>query len=127
MGWLSVFRDILHAVETAAQLAAPIIATVDPVIGGLITQSVAAAVAVEAAAATLPSPMSGEAKAAVVAAGTEATVTAINSILVSQGKKPLPATTTDVVQGTVKTVVLGLKTVAAAVAPPGPAPAPVVK
>ena len=115
MSFLSVFRNILHASEVAAQLAAPIVATVDPVVGGLMIQSTDAAVNVEGIITT---PGSGEAKAAVVRAGTQATVDAINALLASQSKPPLPTNTTDVVQGTVKNVVLGMNTIQAAVSTP---------
>jgi len=111
--WLSVFTTIFHAIETAAKIAAPIIATVNPVIGALMLQATTAAVNVEAILPTAP----GADKAAVVKAATQATVDAINGILVSQGKSPLPSNTTDVVQGTVVTVVSGLKAVGAAVDP----------
>jgi hypothetical protein len=61
--------------------------------------------------------MTGDQKAAVVDAGTQATFTAINSILVSQGKSPLASGVTDVVGATVKTVVEGMKTIGATVGP----------
>ncbi len=108
MSFLHVFRGILHATEVAAQLAAPIVATVDP----LMLQATNAAVNVEG---SITAPGSGEAKAAVVRAGTQATIDAINALLASQSKPPLPTNTTDVVQGTVKNVVLGMNTIQAAV------------
>ena len=48
MSFLSVFARILHVIEAAAQIAAPIIATQDPVIGALMTQANNAAIGVEA-------------------------------------------------------------------------------
>lgn len=111
MSWLSVFDSVLHAVETAAKLAAPFVAAADPTIGALMAQAATAAVNVEVMLGTAPGPE----KAAVVAAGTQATVDVINGILASQGKNPLPKNTTDQVQAVVKTVVTGLKAVAIAV------------
>jgi hypothetical protein len=110
MGWLHVFSNVLHAAETAAKLAAPFVSAVNPIVGGLMLQATTAAVSVEVMLATAP----GKDKAAVVAKGTQATVDAINAILVSQGKNPLPASTTDQVQAVVKTVVTGLKAIAIA-------------
>lgn len=117
MSFLSVFQSILHVVEAAAKIAAPLIATQDPVIGALMTQATNAAVGVEAAITT---PGTGAQKAAVVAGQSQATIDVINSILASQGKPPLPAITNSVVQAGVQTVISGLNAVAVAV-PPAPA------
>jgi len=100
--FLSIFQTILHATETAATLAAPFVKAVDPEIGGLMLQATNAAVGVEAAITT---PGTGAQKAAAVAAGTSATITAVNGILQSQGKAPLPANTGAIVASTVSSVV----------------------
>jgi hypothetical protein len=130
MSWLTSFLTILHAVEVADQLAAPIVAaavggTDGAAIAGMMTQANAAAVGIEAISNTFTTPMTGEQKAAVVTAGTNATFTAINSILTSQGKQPLSPTIVTTVGATVKTVVEGMKAIGAAVGPVAPAtPAP---
>ena len=133
MSWftqfLSIGKTVLHVVEMANQLAAPIVAgalggTDGPIIAGMMVQGNAAAVGIEAISATLTTPMTGEQKGAVVDAGTLATFALINSILVSQGKPPLAATIPVVVSTSVKTVVEGLKTVGAAVGPVTPPAAP---
>ena len=129
MSWLSIFKNVLHAVEAAASLAAPIIAVVvdkkqadgsggdGAVIAGLMTQAVTAAVGIESISSALTTPMSGSDKAAVVDSGTKATLDLINSLLVSQGKTALPASVTDIVSATVKTTVQGLQAAQVAVAP----------
>ena len=122
MSWLTSFKTVLHAFETTAKLAAPIVSVVvggkdGTTIAGLMTQATAAAVGIEAISNTFTTPMTGDQKAAVVDAGTQATFTAINSILVSQGKSPLASGMTDVVGATVKTVVEGMKTIGATVGP----------
>ena len=88
MSWLTSFKTVLHAFETTAKLAAPIVSVVvggkdGTTIAGLMTQATAAAVGIEAISNTFTTPMTGDQKAAVVDAGTQATFTAINSILVS--------------------------------------------
>ena len=115
--FLSAFRNVLHAVEAAATIAAPIIAAVDPTIAALMTQANNAAIGVEEAITT---PGSGAQKAAIVAAQSQATIVVINSILASQNKQPLPANTNAVVQAGVQVVVSGLNAVSQAV---GAAPA----
>ena len=127
MSWLTSFLNVLHAVEAANQLAAPIVSAVlggtdGPAIAGMMLQGNAAAVGIEAISATMSIPMTGEQKGAVVDAGTQATFTLINSILTSQGKKPLAATVPAAVSASVKTVVEGLKTVGATVGPLTPPP-----
>jgi hypothetical protein len=126
MSWftqfLSIGKTVLHVVEMADQLAAPIVAvalggTDGPIIAGMMLQGNAAAVGIEAISATLTTPMNGEQKGAVVDAGTQATFSLINSIRASQGQPPLAATIPAVVATSVKTVVEGLKTVGAAVGP----------
>jgi hypothetical protein len=112
MSFLSVFQSVLHAVEAAAKIAAPIIATQDPVIGGLMSSATDAAVGVEAA---ITAPGAGAQKAGVVSAQTGAVIGVINGILASQGKAALPAGTNDLVQASVKSVVSGLNAVATAV------------
>ena len=129
MSWITSFLTVLHAVEAADVLAAPIVAAViggpdGAAIAGMMTQGNAAAAGIEAISATLTTPMTGAQKGAVVDAGTQATFSLINSILTSQGKPPLAATIPGVVATSVKTVVEGLKTVGAAVGPVTPAPAP---
>jgi hypothetical protein len=115
MTWLAVFKDILHAAEAAAQIAAPIVAaTGNPVLGALILQAAHAVVEAEAIFTT---PGSGPQKAALVKAQTVATIGVINDVLKLQNKPALPANTADVVQVATKTVVAGMNTVAAAVAP----------
>lgn len=125
MSWLTSFKNVLHATEVAAQLAAPIVAVAlggkdGASIAGMMTQATAAAVGIEAISNTFTTPMTGDQKAAVVDAGTQATFAAINSILVSQGKPPLAPEVTSVVGTTVKTVVEGMKTIGAAVGPLAP-------
>ena len=110
--FLSVFKTILHGLEVAASIAAPIVATQDPIVGALMQQATAAAVAVEQGITT---PGQGSAKAQAVKAGTQATVDAINGILTSQGKNPLPQNTTDVVQAQVVATVTGMNAILAAV------------
>ncbi len=114
MSFLRVFANILHAVEAAAAIAAPIIKIVDPTIGSLMTMATTAAVGVEAA---ITAPGSGQQRADAVAAQTGAVINVINGIRVSQGKPPLPPDTNDVVQSQVKTVVGGLNVVADTVDP----------
>ena len=115
--FLRGFLTVLHAVETAAKIAAPIISTVDPVIGALMTQANNAAIGIESASLTMSTTIPGDEKAAIVAAQSQATIDVINSILVSQNKPKLPDNTNTIVQATVKTVVSGLKAVAQAVEP----------
>lgn len=114
MSFLKAFSSILHAVEVAAQIAAPIIQTVDPAIGSLMIMATSAAIGVEA---SVTAKGQGAAKAAAVTASTKAAVDVINGILASQGKGPLPANTTDVVAQQVGTVVASLNAVAVATAP----------
>ena len=111
MSFWGAFKNVFHIVETAAQIAAPIVATVDPVIGTLMLQSTNAVIAVES---TVTDAKAGQAKADVVAATTKATIDAINSILISQGKSPLPANTSDAITATTATVVSGLNAVSVA-------------
>lgn len=115
--FLKGFQTVLHVVEAAAKIAAPLIATQDRVIGALMTQANNAAIGVEAAITT---PGTGTQKAAIVAAQSQATIDVVNAILASQNKKPLPANTNDIVQAGVQTVVAGLNAVTAAVAPAAP-------
>jgi hypothetical protein len=113
MSWFTTFESILHIVEAAAKIAAPIVAvTVDPTIGALMLQATNAAVGAESIITT---PGSGPQKAALVRAQTQATVDVINSILISQNKPPLAPNTTDIVQQQVRVVVSGLNTVQRAV------------
>jgi hypothetical protein len=115
MSFLSVFQTILHVVEAAAKIAAPLIATQDPVIGALMSQANNAAIGIEAAITT---PGTGTQKAAVVAGQSQATIDVINAILASQNKPALPANTNVIVQAGVQTVISGLNVVAKAVTPP---------
>lgn len=118
--FLSVFKSILHAAEAAAVIAAPIINTFDPVIGGLINSATQAAVGVEG---SITAPGSGAQKAAAVAASTQAAIGVANGILASQGKPPLPATTGDVIAQQVGVVVSSLNAVAAIGTAPAAKPA----
>lgn len=111
MSFITVFSNILHVVETAAKLAAPFVAVADPVIGTLMIQATNAAVGVES---IITAPGTGAQKQQVVAAGTQATIDALNGILVSQGQKALPTGTAAVVAGTVKSVIDALNAKAAA-------------
>lgn len=113
--FLSVFKNILHGIEAAATVAAPIVATVDPTIGALINLATTSAVTVEAA---IPADGNGVQKAAAVAGQSQAVIDVINGILASQGKAALPPNTNDIVQASVKTVVAGLNAVATAVQSP---------
>ena len=122
--FLTVFRDILHASEVAAQLAAPIVASMDPVIGGLMTAAAQAAVGVEASITT---PGSGATKAAAVAQATQAAIDATNAILQAEGKKQLPANTDQIISQQVGVVVGNLNAIKQAVTnaqPSGAAPPP---
>lgn len=110
--FLTVFRDILHAAEVAAQIAAPIISTLDPQIGGLMSAATQAAVGVEA---SITAPGSGQQKAQVVAQETQASIDAINAILASQGKPGLPANTAQVISQQVGIVVGNLNAIKTAV------------
>lgn len=123
MSFLSVFSSILHASEVAAAIAAPIVQTVDPTIGGLMTAATQAAVGVEAAVTV---PGKGQQKAQLVALQTKAAVDVVNQILTSQGKPPLPANTVDVVGQQVGVVVANMNAIQQAVtnAPPASATTP---
>lgn len=113
MAWLSVYKDLLHCAEAAAQIAAPIVAvTVNPTIGALTLQAANAAVGAES---LIDTPGSGQQKAALVRAQTQATVDVINGILASQNKPLLAPNITDIVQQQVQVVVGGLNTVQQAV------------
>lgn len=112
MSFLKVFASILHATEAAASIAAPIVATMDPTIGGLMSAATTAAVGAEAA---ITAPGSGPQKAAAVQAQTQASIGVINAILASQNKKPLPANTGDVIASQVGVVVGNLNAIKAAV------------
>ncbi len=111
MSFLTGFMTTLHAIEAGAKIAAPFIATVNPVIGALVMQGATAAVGIEG---VITAPGNGLQKAKIVASQTEATVKLVNSALVAQGKPPLPDNTTDQVNAQVKVVVDGLNAVAAA-------------
>jgi hypothetical protein len=112
MGWFTTFQTVLHVAESAARIAAPIVAvTVDPTIGALMLQATNAAVGAELVITT---PGTGAQKAALVRAQTQATVDLINAILVAQGKPTLAPNVTDIVQQQVQVVVAGLNTVAKA-------------
>lgn len=115
--FLRVFTNILHAIEGAAVIAAPIVSAVDPVIGALMTQATTVAVGVEAA---ITAPSSGDQRQQVVTQTTQNTVALINSLLSSQGKPTLPVGVVDAVTAATKSVVQGLNTVADAVAPVTP-------
>jgi hypothetical protein len=114
MTWLIVFEDVLHAAEAAAQIAAPIVAVMNPILGALILQAANAAVGAEV---IFSEPGQGPRKAALVRAETAATVDVINTVLKSINKPALPLNTTDLVQVHTETIVAGLNTVAAAVKP----------
>jgi hypothetical protein len=114
MTWLIIFEDMLHAAEAAAQIAAPIVAAMNPILGALILQSANAAVGAEA---IFSEPGQGSKKAALVRAETAATVGVINNVLKSLNKPLLPLNTTDLVQVHTDTIVAGLNTIAAAVKP----------
>lgn len=121
MSFLSVFSNILHAIEAGAKIAAPVVAGLDPVIGALMAMATNAAIGVEAAITT---PGSGAQKAALVAAQSQAVIDVTNAILESQGKKPLPANTNDIIQTGVATVVSGLNAVEKAVHAASPVKTP---
>ena len=110
--FLTVFKDILHAAEVAAQIAAPIITTMDPQIGQLMAGATQAAVGMEA---TITTPGSGAQKAQAVAQQTQASINAINQILQAEGKKPLPDNTGQVIAQQVGAVVGNLNAIKAAV------------
>lgn len=112
MSFLSVFSTILHATEAAASIAAPIISQMDPTIGDLMASATRAAVGAEAA---ITAPGSGQQKAAAVAAQTQASIDVANKILESQGKKPLPTNTADVIASQVGVVVGNLNAIESAV------------
>lgn len=112
--FLRVFRNVIHALEAAATIAAPIVKAVSPEIGGLMTQATSTAVAVEAAITT---PGSGAQKAAIVSETTANTIALINSLLVAQGKTPLSLDIRGAIDATVKNVVDGLNTAANMVDP----------
>lgn len=114
MSFLSVFKTIGHAVEAAAGIAAPIIATVNPVVGGLMGMANNAAISVEAAITT---PNSGAQKNQVVAQSLQSTVDTINAILKDTGKAALPENTVAVVLQQLETVIAGLNATSKAVAP----------
>jgi len=112
MSFLSVFSKVLHGIESASQIAAPIIATQDPTVGAIMQMAVTAAVGVEAA---ITADGTGAQRAAVVAAQSQAVIDVANAILSSQNKKPLPANTNEITQALVKTVVTGMNAVEVAV------------
>lgn len=120
--FLTVFRDILHAGEVAAELAAPIVATMEPGIGSLMEAAAQAAVGVEASITT---PGAGATKAAAVAQATQAAIDATNAILQAEGKKTLPANTGQIIATQVGVVVGNLNAIKQAVMNATPAtPAP---
>lgn len=119
MSFLSVFQTVLHGIEAAVQLAAPIIATQDKTIGALMQMAVQTAVTIEAA---VPTKGTGAQKAAAVAAQTSAAIGLVNAIRAAQGHEPLAAGTLDLINATVKSTVAGLNAVSAS-APALPAPA----
>ena len=121
MSFLSVFDTVLHAVEAAAAIAAPIIQTMDPEIGGLMSAATQAAIGVEQSITT---PGSGQQKAQVVTQQTQAAIDVTNAILASQGKKPLPANTGQVIAAQVGVVVGNLNAIEQAVKASSKAPAP---
>ncbi len=112
MSFLSVFRNVLHVVEAAAAISAPIIATQDPTIGALMTMANNSAIGIEAAITT---PGTGAQKAAVVDAQTKAAIGVANAILASQNKPPLPATTEAAISASVMTTVSALNAISVAV------------
>ena len=116
MSFLRVFQSVLHAIEAAAAIAAPIVKAVDPTIGALMTQAAQTAVTVEQAVTA-----SGEQKAAIVSQATQAGIDLTNSLLQSQGKASLPAGIITAINATTKNVVDTLNTVADTVMPPAPA------
>lgn len=119
--FLTVFRDVLHATEVAASIAAPIIQTMDPQIGALMASATSAAVAVEG---SITAPGSGQTKADAVAGATQAAIDATNQILASQGKKPLPTNTGTMITQQVGIVVGSMNAIKDAVQA-APAAAPV--
>ena len=108
MSFLSAFKTFGHAIEAAAKIAAPIIATVDPTIGSLMAGATSAAMSLEA---SITADGAGPQKAAAVAASTQATVDTINAILAAEGKKPLPVNTTDAVVQQVQAVITSMNTI----------------
>jgi hypothetical protein len=116
--FLTTFQSILDAVLAAMKIAAPLVAVADPVVGALMLQATNAAVSVEQ---ILPAEGTGLQKARLVQEQTQATVDVINGILVAQGKPPLAANITDIVQQHVRVVVAGLNTVHQAVEAAGAA------
>lgn len=120
--FLTVFRDILHATEVAAAIAAPIVKTMDPEIAGLMVSATSAAVALEG---SLTAPGSGDQKAAAVAGATQAAIDATNQILASKGKKQLPANTGALISSQVGIVVGNMNAIRDAVQS-APAAAPII-
>jgi hypothetical protein len=118
--FLSVFGSVLHAVEAATAIAAPIVRTMNPTVGGLMQMATIAAVGAESAITT---PGAGAARAQAVSEQTKAAIDVANGILSAQGRAPLPASTGEVIAQQVGVVVAGLNGVASAVAPPAAASA----
>lgn len=111
MSFLSAFKSVFHAIEAGAQMAAPIIAIVDPPIGQLIMQATKSAVLVEA---TITDAKKGQAKADLVNAMTSATLDVINNILIEQGKPPISTDVLKQVSAVTAATVSGLNSVALA-------------
>lgn len=118
--FLSVFGSVLHAIEAATAIAAPIVKTMNPTVGGLMQMATVAAVGAESA---ITAPGAGPARAQAVIEQTKAAIDVANGILVQQGRPPLPANTGQVIAQQVGVVVAGLNGVASAVAQPVAVPA----
>ena len=114
MSFLRVFQSILHALEAAATIAAPIVKAVDPEVGNLMTLATTTAVSMEA---IITAPGSGAQKAAIVQSTTQAAVDLTNALLTSQGKPNLTPAVTQAATQTAQVVVDTLNTVANAVQP----------
>jgi len=118
-GFLRVFQSILHGLEAAATIAAPIVKAVDPQIGALMTQATQTAVLVEA---TVEAP--GAQKAQIVGQATQAGIDLTNALLQSQGKPPLPTNVGDAVAASTKIIVDTMNATANTVAPKATADTP---
>lgn len=114
MSFLRVFQSILHAMESAAVISAPLLAALAPDEAPLVAQSVNTALLLEA---VITNPGSGAQREAILKATTDATVGLTNSLLVSQGKPPLSANVAVAAAATAKNVVDTLNVVANAVQP----------
>lgn len=84
--FLRSFDTVLQAVTAAAAIAQPVVATLEPEVGGLVLAATRAAVGVEA---LLREPGNGAKKAAMVAAQTAAAFDLVNAMRKARGKGEL--------------------------------------